>query len=74
MTFSFGGGYCTARQISWIQSQKGEAKKAGVLPAVAKVPTLLKKLQASSNAAVVTKNGRAKAVDTKAKSKDEVNT
>eukprot|EP00903_Cladosiphon_okamuranus_P005971 g5895.t1 len=39
-------------QVSWIQAQKGEAKKAGILAAVAKVPTLLKKLQASADAAV----------------------
>ena len=56
---------CSVVQVSWIQAQKGEAKKAGILAAVAKVPTLLKKLQASADAAV---DARDRA---KAKEKDE---
>ncbi|CBJ27024.1 conserved unknown protein [Ectocarpus siliculosus] len=48
-------------QVSWIQAQRGDAKKAGILAAVAKAPTLLKRLQAASNAAVVGTRGNAKA-------------
>lgn len=44
-----------ALQALWIQGQRGEAKKAGILAAVAKVPTLLKKLQAAADAAVDSK-------------------
>lgn len=54
-------------QVSWIQAQRGDAKKAGILAAVAKAPTLLKRLQAASNAAVVGTRGNAKA-----KEQDEV--
>lgn len=38
--------------MSWIQSQKGDAKKAGILSAVVKVPTLLGKLHGAANVAV----------------------
>ncbi|CAM9544046.1 unnamed protein product [Ascophyllum nodosum] len=44
--------------VTWIQGQKGDAKKAGILAAVAKVPTLLRKLQASANAAIPDPNAR----------------
>ena len=44
--------------MTWIQGQKGDAKKAGILAAVAKVPTLLRKLQASANAAIADPNAR----------------
>lgn len=58
--------------MSWIQAQKGEAKKAGILAAVAKVPTLLKKLQASADAAVaVDARAREKPKTTKEKEKEK---
>lgn len=46
---------CCSGQVTWIQGQKGDAKKAGILAAVAKVPTLLKKLEAAAHAAVGSK-------------------
>lgn len=44
-----------AGQVNWISAQKGDAKKAGILAAVAKLPTLLKKLEAAAIAAVGSK-------------------
>lgn len=59
-------------QVSWIQAQKGDAKKAGILAAVAKVPTLLKKLQASADAAVSPRErARSKVVKEKEKVQEE---
>lgn len=57
----------TRRQVAWIQAQRGEAKKAGILAAVAKVPTLLKRLQAASDAAVIGSDQKSRK-----KEKDEV--
>lgn len=57
--------------MSWIQAQKADAKKAGVLPAVAKVPTLLKRLQASATAAVDNRR-RSSSAPVKDEAKDEV--
>lgn len=44
-----------AGQVTWISGQKGDGKKAGILAAVAKLPTLLKKLEAAATAAVGSK-------------------
>lgn len=51
-------------QVNWISGQKGDAKKAGILAAVAKLPTLLKKLEAAATAAVGPKGKEEVSVET----------
>ena len=53
-----------AGQVTWISGQKGDAKRAGILAAVAKLPTLLKKLEAAAIAAVGAKGKEEVKVET----------